>query len=85
MDSAAPVENVDRPAGQRPATRAAASGGPAHVPHRRLENSLREFPTLPTGSTTADDFYGSAAEQPFDRLIRLIDHAHQCRAASRSR
>lgn len=29
-------------------------GRPDHVPHRRLENSLREFSTLTTGSTTAN-------------------------------
>lgn len=52
VDSAAPVENVDSPAIELAATGCAAGGGPVHVPHRRLENSLREFPTLCTGSTT---------------------------------
>ncbi|GMV19531.1 MAG: hypothetical protein AMXMBFR56_77550 [Polyangiaceae bacterium] len=63
VDSAAPAENAHRPAEKPEHTSSDSGGGPVHVPHRRLENSLREFPTLPTGATTADDFHGAAAEQ----------------------
>lgn len=55
VDTAAPVGNVDNPAGTAVPHAAAAAGGVAHVDHRRLENSLREFPTVTTGDD-GDEF-----------------------------
>lgn len=55
MDTAAPVDNVDNPADTALLNAAVVADGVAHVDHRRLENSLREFPTVTTGDD-GDEF-----------------------------